>query len=150
MDKIKWYGDDDPDLDKDEPKSAIIEWYDSDEEHLDEIALLRLAGHKVNLRNRLTSEEITRLQTESVDLIITELYLEGDASVEEEGNKLGLYLLEQVSEEGSANQDTPMLAYTLIVNKSDVDRTKKIVGQDNYLAKPMSPERLVEKIESLL
>jgi hypothetical protein len=127
---------------------ATIEWFDSDEQHSDEIELLRLAGHKVNYHSHLTDEDIARSQTDGVDLIVTELYLDGN--VFGGSNKLGIYLLEQVSVDGSANQDTPKLAYTMIINKPDIDKVKAIVGEGNYLMKPVGPERLVEKIESLL
>jgi CheY-like chemotaxis protein len=129
---------------------ATIEWYDSDEQHSDEIELLKLEGHEVNLHDYLTSEEVERLQTERVDLIVTELYLESDSSLVCPDNKSGLYTLEQVSLNGSINQDTPKLAYTVAIKSEDVEKTRELVGSDNFLRKPIKPLDLVEKIESLL
>jgi len=119
---------------------ALIAIIDDDPDILDASSLvLRSKGHDVVTANNPNGGyEIVK--TKKPDLIILDVMMDEPDD--------GFYLAQKFRKEGIT---TPILMYTSVSKATGLDFGKsEMVPVDDFVEKPISPEELVHKVETLL
>ena len=133
---------------------ARIVWFDgADADPF--VERLRQEGHSVNHYWSFSDDEIALLRGQSVDLIVTEISFEhAHPDVRDNSpspSEAGLYLLEQLCAQGSANKGTRKFVLSSVGDEGVMAKAYSLIGMlGNYTVKPADFDQYMEELHKVL